>query len=322
MLFTDGPVITQADLVRLESEIPDVATTEQIDLDDHIVNCTEEFAEWLMLKMQAFSGYLPPFNVPLTPAIALTSLITQASNRGQISLTQVMVTSPEYPAMTSQLKRLLMYETVAKFYRQASRRKDKDRFEEKWRDYNAEVEDRYRPRFKGAGCPIVYKPFPRPGAELEPGAGIWSETNVTVLSGTPGTGSDPSYNVCVTWVDASVYRSAAVPNQGESGPSEPESIQVAGADQIVVSIAGLVAPDGTFRPSSLANVPVTPLNATGWNIYAGAASQPMRLQTPSPVPYGTKTFTLPITLDTSTAQAGFGQHADLVIPIQDRFSRA
>lgn len=321
MLFTDEVFVTQADLLKIESEITTVATTEVIDIDDVIQSTYEEFGDWIMSKMQAMTGY-PPFNVPLSASVAFSSLINQASNRTRVTLSQIVVNDGQYLRKNSPLKTLVIYQCLENFYRQASRRREVDRFEEKRDDYADEIRRKYMPRFRNNGLPIVNRPFFSPGSLLEDGSGSWGDANLTALSGTPGTGSDPHYDVVITWVDSSVYISAANPVQGESGPSGLATIQLTAGDRAIVDITHLTAPNGTFRASALANVPIKPMTTTGWNVYAGPVGGTLTLQNASPVPYATKTLTLAVSLLTSGQPVGSGQHADQSLPIEDMFDRA
>lgn len=318
MLYTDAHIVTAADLARIESEIPDVATTETINVSDLIALTEGEFAQYLVNKMQSYSGYVPPYSLPYSSSVAITGMLTQASNRGRNTLSQVVVSDSEYPSIWSPLKTLLVYECVVNFYRQASSRRDKDRYEEKRDDYRKEIQNKYRPRFVKHGVGIVQHPFYCPGSLLEAGAGTWSAaTNLSTLSGGPTDNTTPKYDIVVTWVDSSVYVSPANKQNGESGPSAIATISVLGGDQAIVSIANLVAPNGAARASALGNLLVAPMNTTGWNVYAGPHGGTLTRQNASVLPYATKTYQLAVTLLTSGEAVGVGQNANYTVPLPD-----
>lgn len=318
MLFTDAHIVIAADLARIESEIPAVATTEEINTSDLIALTESEFAQYLVNKMQSYSGYVGPYSLPYGSSIAVTGMLGQASNRGRNTLSQVVVSDSEYSVLWSPLKTLLVYECVANFYRAASSRRDKDRYEEKRDDYRKEIQNKYRPRFVKHGVGIVYRPFYCPGSLLEVGAGTWSAaTSLSTVSMGPTDGSTPKLDIVVSWIDSSLYLSAANKQNGESGPSPIATVSVLSGDQAVVSIANLVAPNGSARASALGNLLVNPLNATGWNVYAGPHGGTLTRQNASPIPYATKTYTLAITPSTTGEVVGTGQNADYTVPLPD-----
>src|SRR5712671_3466975 len=111
MLFTDAAIVTQADLFRIESGILEVASQSDADinLDDHIAFVTDEFADWIMLKCQSFSGYLNVAGLSTLPTTALVRSITEANARTRVALNQICVTDAEFPTKWSHLKRALVY---------------------------------------------------------------------------------------------------------------------------------------------------------------------------------------------------------------------
>lgn len=323
MLFTDAEIVTQADLLRVESGLLEIASQSDadIDLDDHIAFCRDEFSDWLMKKCQAFSGYNTVASLSALPTVALITSITEATSRPRISLSQICVTNSEYPGKWSPLKRLLVYQTIYKFFRNASRRRDVDKYEEKWADYEKECTHEHQPSLQRTGVGVVVMPFPAPGAILEYGAGTFSASNLSRLLDTARDTDDPEFDVVVTWVDNRVFQSAAVPANGESGPSVRATIKMHAGDQIIVSIDGLTAPNGTFRPSAVAGLPVTPMITSGWNVYAGPKNGTLTLQTPTPIAYATKTKTLDASLLTTGTPVGYGQFANYLVPLPNLLMR-
>lgn len=316
MLYTDAPFITEADLIRIESEIPDVATVSDIDIEDHLQLCIDEFGDWLQAQQITFSGYIPPFNVPSTASYALVNTLTQASNRTRVSLSQILSTDGDYPGKWSPIKRTGVYQAVAKFYRQASSRKEVDRYEKKWELYRKEVAQVYMPRLKSRGVPIVNRPLAAPAAYQEVGSGTFGDSNLTRLNAIDVVTDDPTVEIVVTWIDNKFYTSPTQNQNAESGPGPIASLQLHTGDFAVVDISTLVAPNGQYRPSAIANIPIVPLNASGWNVYASIGDGPFFLQNASPIDYGTKTFAVNPLLTTGF-QLTSGQYADLWIPIPD-----
>lgn len=321
MIYTDAPFITQDDLIRIESEIPTVADGAEIDLDDHIQLATDEFSDYLQAMNVSFSGYIPPFNTPASPSYALVNLITQASNRSRISLSQVVVTDGEYPGKWSVMKRLAVYTAVAKFYRQAASRKETDRYEKKFESYTNEVNRVYKPMFKRRGVPIVNRPMAAPGAYQETNPGSWGDGNLSRLLGAGTVSDDPVVEVVVSWIDGSFYKSRSVNLNGEGAASAIASIVMHAGDSVVVDISTLNGPDGQFGPQSLGNMPVTPMTATGWNVYASVADGPFYQQNATPIPYATKAFTLASTPVSTGNKLTSGQWPDMWIPMPDLCAR-
>lgn len=320
MLYTDAPFITEDDLIKIESEIPNVAQVSDIDLDDHIQLCIDEFGDWLQAQQVTFSGYIPPFNVPSTASYALVNTLTQASNRTRVSLSQILSTDGDYPGKWSPVKRAAVYQAVAKFYRQASSRKEVDRYEKKWELYRKELAQVYMPRLKMRGVPIVNRPMAAPAAYQEVGSGTFGDSNLTSLNSISVLTGDPHIEIVVTWIDGRYYTSPTQNMNAESGPGPIATIQLHAGDFAVVDISTLNAPNGQYRPSAIANIPIVPLNASGWNVYASIAGGPFFLQNATPIDYATKTFTVN-PLVTTGSQLSSGQYADLWIPIPDLYFR-
>lgn len=311
MLFTDAHIVTAADLAKLESEITNIATVDVINVADVIQTAEDEFAQWLLMRMQSYSGEQVG---PLALTGSLPGLYQQSTNRPRASLSQVVVTNSEYPSIWSPLKTLVAYECMAAFYREASSRRENDRFEEKREDFRSEVQKKYRHRFINAGVGLVSKPFYCPGSLLEAGAGTWSAAGNLSTVGSIAV-STPTFDVVITWIDSAFYQSAADKRNGESGPSAIATIAVDPTDQIRVSIANLVAPNGQARPSAQATIIVPPMNATGWNVYAGLHGGTLTRQNASVIPYATKTFDLQTTLLTTGEIVGYGQNAEYYLPL-------
>lgn len=316
MLITDAPYIEQSDLESIDSSVSDVATAEEIDLPTHIQVCIDEFSDWLQAKQITFSGYIPPFNVPSTASYALVNTLTQASQRTRASLSQILSTDGDYPQKWSPLKRAAVYDCLYKFFRQASRRKEIDRYERRKEDYLEEFNRRYLPLMKRRGIPIVNRPFPAPAAYQEIGTGTFDDSNLSRANDIATINGDPTYEIVVTWVDSQFYQSSSQNQNGESAGGPIASIVLHAGDFAVVDISTLNGPNGQYKPSAIANIPITPMNTTGWNVYLSVAGGPFYLQNSTPIPYATKTYEVDPVVTSGFALTN-GQWADIWIPIPD-----
>jgi hypothetical protein len=308
MLLTDGLAITTADLLRIDSEIEDIAESCQpvITIANTILDAQQEVSSLLLGMMARFGGRGQ--NTYAGPDYGSQALYTESSQRPRCSLSQIVVTDAEYPGLWSDLQRYLVYVTLYNFYRDASRRNNpsRDRYAEKREVYEEEIRNKYLPRLKKSGMPIVGRPLPRPGAQFEPGSGTWASTNLSIVAGGSGV-ADASYDVAITWLDSTA------PQNNESAPSDTVTIAVPAGQQVQISIANLTAPNGTTRPASAARVLVQPLTANFWKVYAAVSGQPLTLQ--ATVPYSQKTYTLDVPT-TSGAPVGVGQYAEVSPTIQ------
>lgn len=314
MLFTDGLILASdgSDLIKIDSEVSDIASACQptIALSDVIADAQLETASFLLGLGGRFWGRWQ--NMYNGPDYGYQALFTESANRPRYSLGQIVVNDVEYPAFWSELKRYLVYVTLFNFYRDASRRPGKggqisDRYATKRDVYEEEIKAKYLPRLKKAGIPVVGKPMSCPGALYEPNAGTWSNaSNLTLVSG--GSGSqDASYDIAVTWQDTT----ASLNN--ESAPSATLTIAVPAGQKVQIGIANLTAPNGTYRNASLPRMPVQPLNANQWNVYAAITGQTLTLQ--ASVPYSTKSYALDVPTTTGAA-VGVGQYPDLYFTVQ------
>jgi hypothetical protein len=335
-LFTDGAFVTLADLSKIESEIPDVATTEGINADAAISQATQEFIQWATSVSSHILGRNVMSNPAYVPPVTVSQLVTPSTNRPQWTWNQVVTHDPLYGEAAagiddgyywSDLKRLVVYESVVQFYREASSRKDVDRFEEKWLAYRREVRDKYRPRFTKRGLPIVNTPLPCPGARGVPGSRTQTASGLIGWSATManagGTLAAP-VEVILTWVGAN-YQGPTAKLQAESGPSASVTTADPGGatGRVTIDISGLQAPNGVTPAAFLSAVMVPTQKATGWNVYARLSGQgaPFVLQNLTPIPVATLTWNLDSLRLTGPWLDG-GQYPDYWLTIQtNRFSR-
>lgn len=304
-LFTDGPFITLSDLLAIEGEVSIVADAQGITVADVIKTATLEVGNWLLAQMQRFNagGQDAVLNWHIS---AYAAGFTESSNRPRISLSQVVVTDAEFPLMKTDFGNVCLYEAARQFYRNASRMADTDRYEEKRDYYSKELRNVYRPRLLRAGIPVVGRPMPCPAAQWEPGSGLFTSADVTTTTG--GSIASGTYDIALT------YEDSGQSTNSESGLSARVSKAITLGQIPVVSIARLNPPTGTTRAAQQPRVLVQQLNATHYNVYAGAVGGTLYKQNTSAIPIGTTSWTLPATLLTET-EAGVGQWADRYLTI-------
>ncbi len=310
MLFTDGIFYSADDLLKIDSEIQDIASTASptIDLNAVLADAQMEVGDYLLsLNIRYTSGW--GYSYSGSAYGPLIGLFSNATNTPQLSLSQVVVTNAEYPTMPTALKRYTMYVALANFYRDASRRKKADdRLAEKRDEYQLELKNKYEPRMRKAGIPVVQVPMPRPGALFLPAAGLWNEDNVTAVDG--GSSSvDASYDVAITWVNPTVG------SNNESAPTDRIEFDVPSGSMIRLDITRLRPPDGTYPAASLATYPVTPMVATAWNVYIGPRGGMLTRQNTDPIALSIKQYTVDIPTTTGPA-VGIGQFAETSLFLQ------
>jgi hypothetical protein len=307
MLFTDGACITISDLLAMEGELTIVADAQGITLQTTIDEACREVGQWVLGQIQSF-GPGATDAVMSWHAAQSSPMYSTGDNRPRFSLSQIVTTDAELTAFRTDLAQLCLYEALRQFYRNASRMADTDRYEEKRDEYAREIKQTYRPRFLRAGLPIVSRPLPRPAAQWEPASGSFALSDVT-SNGTE-TIAARSVDIALTYVDS------GVPTNNESAPSARVTVPVVEDTVPVVSIARLRPPTGGTKPAQLPRVLVSQLQATHWNVYAGAVGGTLYLQNAQPISIETQTYELPALLETATP-AGVGQYAERYVSLPD-----
>ena len=281
MLFTDDDLLTADALAAVDPEAPEVAAAEGIVMEGEysiIRAAWEECANALLAKMEQFGGGLDE---------ETSSGLGTA--RSRVHLTQIVASDP-YPRKLSALQRWMLYEALQLFYRAATNRTLNDRYESKRERYEEDAQRHFK-RLAAFGLPVVTEPLPCPGALHEYNAGSWSAANLAGAAG--GALIATTYDIAITWVDASRYQSAASKGNGESGPSKVLSFTVPANQLLRLDITSLAPPaQGNQYRWVSADGPLVLLNPTHWNVYAGATDGPLWLQNPQPIAVGTKVYTL------------------------------
>jgi hypothetical protein len=198
-----------------------------------------------------------------------------------------------------------------------------DRYEKRMLFYKDELLRRITPNVTGMGIPIVLQPLYAPAAYFTRNPGSWDSTNLSLASGS-GTIS-ATIDVVVTYVSQgaqNLFVSSANPNNAESDAPPRASLAMTPGKVLQVSIASLNPPNGVQDPSSVLVTVIAPLAATGWNIYAGVSGGNLYLQTASPIPIATKSYTLPGDPILSGTSLSVGQYPNRRLSITPTRQRA
>jgi hypothetical protein len=317
MLWTDTDFINAADLITLDSEVQEVASAENIQLDDLtngngvIHRAIEEAADTILKHLQVFGGYLSSGAVSSNHYAAVMNIGLPAVNRSKILMGQVVVTGL-MPRSWTALKRWTAYWALTVFYRDAANRTNNDRYRTKSENYRKQVHGMYWEAVRSTGIPVVRNPLPCPGALYELNAGTWGASNVSVVSGAGGVPGD--WDVAITYVDGT----KTVNN--ESAASAVRTVTVTTGNTIRVSLAGLTPPTGKQPAATIPMALVEYCKATGWNVYAAPTGEPLVLQNVSLLDINSTTYTMGAPVTTGT-QVGTGQFAELYLSFSTMIQR-
>jgi hypothetical protein len=164
-LFTDGPIISTADLQRYENGILGVASVEGIDLGGKIGLAQEEIANQVLR-----------FLIRRTPL--RDGLDLQWTFRRRRDVSDVVVTDP--------LRQWHAQKALAMIYRDAYNNQLNDRYQGKWAEYEQLAKASSQTYFQ-IGVGVSADPI--------------SKAAVPILSTMPGIGSARTFYVAVTWVN-------------------------------------------------------------------------------------------------------------------------
>jgi len=320
MLFTDGDIVTSANLSQIDSEVLSVASTSKpaIQLDGPGSLCAQAWQECggkIASAMQMYTSYLASPGMSGGGVAAIYNVGTAARNQVRARLNQVVATESQYGQTSSMLQLWLSYTALRLFFRDASARMGKDRLETKYERYSADADYAWR-QLRQNGLPYIASPMEAPGAKHGANAGSWSIANLSTVA---GTGTAPTVGVAITYYDASKYVSEANTMNAESGPSDILQIAIPAASVLQVSIAGLNPPNGTMDQVGLSQGAWTPLNATHWILWVGLAGSPLYWQ--AAIPIATKTYTLAGDPVATGNILGLGQWPDLNLTFQATVGR-
>jgi hypothetical protein len=316
MLFTDQLIVTQADMLRIDSEVSAVnnatalqAKTTVVSLDVPGGFCetvVSDITNKISSAIQLMGGYPTSLGITGNHQMAVNFGVGGSAMNGLTAPTNMMSQIVTHSAqfgfsrMWSPLKVWAVYFALGAFYQEASNRKKDDRYATKMDSFKNEAESRWVWLMK-TGLPLVQVPFPAPGAYLWRGAGAFSASN-NITFPTQAGAVGGSYQVAICWVRTDTYQ-PELPDRGdsESGYSAVQTVTVPSGGAIRVSIAGLNPPDGSPAPVGMANGVVPTIKAQAWQVFVGkpvaggsaALMGDLWLQNSAPIPLGTQTFTLP-----------------------------
>jgi hypothetical protein len=219
-LFNDGPLSFTLDLQTTENGILNVASTEGIDLAGKMALAQSTIANELVLFLLRRSTIRDfEWNVRRT--------------RGTCD---VVVTQP--------LKQWHVLKSLAMVYRDAYNNQLNDRYLNKWNEYE-KLAKGSQETYLQIGVGLVADPLPKPAGPF--------------LSAISGPGTEATYYISVTWVNAASQ---------ESAPSDVTNVASLDGQQVIIAMAN------------------APANAVGWNAYAGQAPDGLGLQNDAPIEIG------------------------------------
>jgi hypothetical protein len=297
MLWTDSIWITQDDLMRIDSEVVNVAAAEGVSLNGDnglIRGAIEEASNELQKLIIAFGGYLNSGDLTANHLAAVLNVGIGNSIRQKALLTQVCV-SGFTPTSWNHIKQWAVHWTLRVFYRNVFSRTVNDRYEKKMNFFKDELVRRVTPTLFGLGIPIVLQPLLAPASYFTRNSGTWDSSNVSLVAGAGTLDNTNFCDVVITFVDQSqpnFYVSASTPNNCESDAPTRITQQMGTGNVLQVSIASLNPPTGGQDPATILVAVVAQLKATGWNIYVSSTPGGiLYLQNSTPVPIATQTYT-------------------------------
>lgn len=311
MLWVDEDFITQADLITLDSEIAEIAETENIVISD-IIRRAKEKCQGTLSAFMSFSG-LSPTDLTLRN---LNFPIGTPDLRYNYAGFAQLVVNGESETNWGALKHWVAAKTLAEFYRAATN-KNSDRYSDRHEGILEEIKQQLWPNFKRRGLPIVFNPLVAPGAIMER-AGTFGANNVDLVAGA-GT-STATFYFAITWV-GDRYLTASQKFNSESYRSARVSKLMVNGQVARVSIAGLIPPDGQQPEFTKSNCRYTPGRAVGWNVWAGITEGALYRQNAAAIPIATTSFTLPGDPLLTGEKADLGQFEDIVLEIKTQLVR-
>lgn len=311
MLWVDEDFVTLADLLTLDSEIAEIAETENLSITT-IIRRAKEKCQGTLSAFMSFSGLSPTdlvlrnVNFPVgTPDLRYN----------YASFSQLVV-SGEAEDNWSALKQWVAGRTLVEFYRAAANKKF-DRYSDRHEGMLEEVKQELWPAFKRRGLPIIFNPLVAPGAIMER-VGTFDADNVTLTAGA-GT-STANFEFAVTWV-GDRYVTASQKFNSESYRSARVNKAMVNGQVAVVNIADLTPPNGQQPEFTKSSCRYTPGRATGWNVWAGTPGGTLYRQNANVIPIATTSFTLPGDPLLTGEKADLGQFEDIVLEIKTQVVR-
>ena len=324
-LWTDGYFVTVDDLQAIDPEVEAVAAASGITLFGNKNSCIDKALQKIRSKltteMQRYGGYLSAGLVSGSHLAAVNNIGGPAANRTRILLNQIVVTWQYLPPVET-LKEWVVHRTLVEFFRMAGNRTQipADRMNAKQEEYMNIIQYEIWPQLQACGIPCVYRPMPTPAATFEINPGTWSVAVTPAISSSGG-----QFYVGITYVDQSRYIAS---NNKQNSESSLATLQNAVTSvppnyRLTFNIANLNPPGAQLQDPLIPLCIVTPLNATGWNVYVGTDLSTMYLQNSTPIPIAQKTYTLlndPVL--GSSPIADDGQYPESYFTMMDLLQRA
>lgn len=320
MLYTDNDVRSSADLLQIDSEVMSVAAAckPPITVDGPGSICELAWSECGRQILSAQQMYTSFLGLPGSTGGGYQVTYgggTVARNQSRTRLNQVVASESQYAQTASPLQMWVAYTALTQFFRNASARLGKDRFEEKYDRYKDEADFAWR-QLRQNGLPVLSQPMEAPGSKHGVNAGSWGAANLTTVA---GGGTEQALQVAITYYDQSKYTSESARGNGESGPSATLAIAQAAGQVLRVSIASLNPPTGVMDQVGLSQGAWTPLSATHWIVWAGAPGGALYFQ--AAVPIGTKTYTLAGDPVLTGSIVSLGQNPEMMLNFQNLVGR-
>ncbi len=329
MLWTDADFISPEDLASIDSEVSEIACSEQLTLTGStgfIRRQIDEAEEVILQKLQVFGGWVGSSTLSSNHIQAVLNVGGgAAASRVKVLMDQVVV-SDRVSLKWSHVKRWVCYRTLVALYRNVySRQASKDRYKSKLTEFSRELQRTQNQMFDDMGLPVCYQPLARPAAKYSVTTigdsivetGTWDDANVAKAVGT-----NPNFvgsvDVVITYTCSQFYRSPTSRGNGESHPSDRVTATLAANEVLSIDITSLNPSQGIQDPGTMASAVFTPLAATHWNLYVGLSGtnasgtpNPLYLQnTAGPIPIAQKVYLMSSAPTLSGATAGIGQYAD------------
>ena len=291
MLYSDRIPVTAAELATIDPEITEIATQDSLDIttgsDSLIRRGAEVFLDKILSASRSFGGHRGGNGLGSAHLAAVHNTGLSYGNSIGTIAPQNIVVSGSTARQWSRVKLGLARAVLATCYRSALNRSVSDRNTAKYNEADAAMREVLRDLGMN-GIPIQEWPLSQPAADMEEG-GTWGAANLTAAVGVAT--QTETIDVVITYVNLGTYVSSTNPNNGESHPSESAAVVVESGEVVEIDISTLVPPTGTAFIQRESNSYVTPLAATGWNVYAAVTGSPLKLQNGSPIPIATTTWT-------------------------------
>jgi hypothetical protein len=308
MFLTDRDPIVFADIVAIDPEVSDIATTESIPTSGNssfIHQAVMEVGNKIMSVMQNFSYPWMTGAGGYATQMGMLQPWYDSTPAPRIRLGQIVMES-DTSLFDSPIMSYLKYIALRNFYEIASNRNMNDRYDAKKIQYQKDIEHTYWPNLKASGISISWVPLPAPAALYEQASGTWTSSNVSAVASSESSGG--VFDVAITWFSPVLNT--------ESGPSVTQTITVAADSALQINISSLNVPNTVTQYNIVTS---TGANISAWNVYVGLTGQTLYFQ--GQVPIGTTTYTLPSDPVLSGKIVGVGQQRDCELTILNLFSR-